>query len=266
MATYAIGDVQGCCEDLERLLETVGFDTDKDTAWFVGDLVNRGPHSLDVLRLVESMDDAAVCVLGNHELHLLACALGVRRHKRSDTLSRVLRAKSRKKWVEWVRHLPLLHRADGHVLVHAGLAPEWTVGDAARIAKEVEHALQGKNPEAVLRRYSESTKWRRYQGSMSKKERLTTALKYFTRLRCLRRSGTPDGDFSGAPDHAPRGVVPWFEFEGRRSSRSTIVFGHWAALGLRLDKRLVAVDTGCVWGRALTAVRLEDRAVFQVSG
>jgi len=265
VATYAIGDVQGCCRELERLLDLVEFDPDEDIVWFVGDLVNRGPDSLGVLRLVLWLGDAAITVLGNHDIHLLACAMGVRRHKRADTLAKVLRAKDRKVLIEWLRHRPLVHREHGHLLVHAGLDPDWTAGTATRIARDVEEALQGKCAASVLERYAGSYKWRRYDDDMGKKERLSTALKVFTRLRCLRRNCAPDDDYSGPPDQAPHGLVPWFEVHGRRSSRSTIVFGHWAALGLRVEKRLIGLDTGCVWGRALTAVRLDDRAVYQVS-
>jgi bis(5'-nucleosyl)-tetraphosphatase (symmetrical) len=265
VAIYAIGDVQGCCRELEQLLESVAFDPAEDVVWFVGDLVNRGPDSLGVLRLVEDLGDSAVAELGNHDLHLIACALGVRRHKRADTLSKVLRAKDRKRLIEWLRHRPLVHREHGHVVVHAGLAPEWTASTAARIARDAEEALQGKCAEAVLERYgSSSFKWRRYDEDVRKKDRIATALRFFTRLRCLRKSGLPHDDYSGPPSLAPHGLVPWFDFEGRRSSRSTVVFGHWAALGLRIEKRLIGLDSGCVWGRALTAVRLDDRAVFQI--
>ncbi len=263
MSTYAIGDVQGCRRVLDRLLRRIGFNADRDRLWFAGDLVNRGPDSLGVLRFVRSLGDGAVAVLGNHDLHLLARWMGVRRARRNDTLSRVLRAKDRDALLTWLRRRPLVHTAPGLLLVHAGLAPEWTARDGERQARKVERALRGDDARALLSRYSEKTAWPLYSDDLPRKLRLLSALNYMTRVRCLRRDGAADEDFTGPPGEAPLRLTPWYAFPRRRARRTTIVFGHWAALGAHVSKRWIALDSGCAWGRALTAVRLEDRVLFQ---
>ncbi len=263
MATYAIGDVQGCRAELERLLVRVRFDPAVDRVWFVGDLVNRGPDSLGTLRLVRSLGDAAVTVLGNHDLHLLALALGVRRARRTDTVADVLRAPDRDELVAWLRTRPLAHREDGHLLVHAGLAPEWTAADALRLARVCEQVLAGDGASWLLPRWRDAPA-RRFRADASWKEIVVTTLTFLTQVRCLRGNATPDDTYSGPPDAAPRDLVAWYRFPGRRSARTTVVCGHWSALGLRIDRNLIALDTGCVWGGALTAVRIEDRAIFQI--
>ena len=265
MSTYAIGDVQGCRRILDRLLEEIEFSPERDQLWFAGDLVNRGPDSVGVLRFVRSLGESAVTVLGNHDLHLLACWMGVRRPKGSDTLGGVLRARDRDDLLEWLRHRPLLHHEDNHMLVHAGLAPEWTARESEKIARQVEATLRGSEGKALLQRYANKPAWPRWKPSLPRKMRELSALMYLTRVRCLRKSGMPDDDYTGTPAGAPSKLTPWYAFPGRRSSHTTILFGHWAALGVRVESRWIALDSGCAWGRSLTAVRLEDRAVFQVA-
>jgi bis(5'-nucleosyl)-tetraphosphatase (symmetrical) len=262
MATYAIGDVQGCEEPLVRLLEHIAFDGRRDRLWFVGDLVNRGPDSLGVLRRVRALGDAAVVVLGNHDVHLLARAYGVGRVGRRDTLDAVLAAPDRDDLVEWLRARPLVHREGGYLLVHAGLLPAWSGADAERLAREAEAALRDETRTTqVLDAYYHAASW---DESLAGAARAGAVLAVLTRLRTCTPAGEVCDEFSGPPAAAPSGYVPWFAVPGRRSAGETVIFGHWAALGLHVTCDLCALDTGCVWGNALTALRLEDRAVFQV--
>jgi bis(5'-nucleosyl)-tetraphosphatase (symmetrical) len=242
MPTYAIGDIQGCYRTLQRLLRRIRFDPPGDRLWLVGDLVNRGPASLEVLRWARGLGAAATIVLGNHDLHLISRASGARRLKPRDTFTDVLRARDRAELVDWLGQRPLLHREKDRLLVHAGLLPGWTVTEAEALAREAEAALR--------------------QGSLGSRQ-LRLAVQAFTTLRTCSAAGRPCHGFSGPPDDAPRGCLPWFEVPGRKSADVTVVCGHWSALGLRLQPGLVALDTGCVWGGPLTAVRLEDQAVFQ---
>lgn len=243
MATYAIGDVQGCATTLERLLVRIGF-AGHDRLWLVGDLVNRGPRSADVLRLVRGLGERAVVVLGNHDLHLLARAAGLEPAKRRDTLDDVLSAPDRAPLLDWLRTRPLLHRDGAWLMVHAGLLPAWTVDEAEARAREVEALLaQGRLAELL--------------GD----SRPARSLRVLTRLRTCRDDGRLC-DFDGAPEDAPDGCQPWFSSPKRRSTEVTVLFGHWSALGLHLGADAIGLDTGCVWGRTLTALRLEDRAVF----
>ncbi len=263
MATYAIGDVHGCHGTLTRLLQRIGYDRRRDRLWLVGDLVNRGPRSLAVLRWAADLDPArAVAVLGNHDLHLLARAEGVAAARRRDTLNEVLAARDRDDLLAWLRARPLVHREDGWTMVHAGLLPEWTAAAAAELAGEVEERLQGDTGKRLLATYRDSPPGR-FRESLSPAARRRLALAALTRLRTVDGRGRMTADFSGAPADAPAGHLPWFAVPGRKSRKSRIVFGHWAALGLHLTDSLAGLDTGCVWGRALTALRLDDGRVFQ---
>lgn len=263
MATYAIGDVQGCWRTLARLLERIGPGAG-DRLWLAGDLVNRGRGSLEVLRWAARSD--ATVVLGNHDLHLLGCAAGVRRPSPKDTLDPVLAAPDRGDLLDWLAARPLLVRErvgpDDVLLVHAGLLPEWSADEARALAEEAAAAL-GSDREAFLRLVSTREGPLRWGDVRSADDRLRLATVALTRLRCLGRAGEVALDYTGPPAEAPPDLVPWFEAPGRRSAGSTVVFGHWAALGLVLRPGVVALDSGCVWGNRLTAVRLEDRAVFQ---
>jgi len=262
MATYAIGDVHGCFETLRRLLRRIAFDPRQDRLWLVGDLVNRGPRSLEVLRWAVAQGDRIVAVLGNHDLHLLARAAGVAEAKRRDTLEAVLEARDRDDLLLWLRHRPLVHREERFLLVHAGLFPSWSPGDAERLAREVEERLRGDKGPKLLAVVGRKTP-ERWQDGLTGQERARAALSGFAGLRTLDEQERMCPDFSGSPRDAPKGCRPWFSVAGRKSAGVTVVFGHWAALGLHVEDGIAALDTGCVWGRELTAMRLEDGRLFQ---
>lgn len=255
MATYAIGDVQGCWRTLERLLGRVGFDRAEDRVWFAGDLVNRGPGSLEVLRFARGLGERAQVVLGNHDLHLLAIAAGVRTAKRRDTVDDVLASPDRDELLEWLRQRPLLHAEGEWVLLHAGLLPGWTLGEARERAREAEAWLRGPRVNLALAAYA------RKRVKDPELVRVHETLRTLTLLRCV-RDGEMALDYSGPPGEAPAGLVPWHRARPR-DPEVTIVCGHWAAQGFVREPGLLALDSGCVWGNALTAVRLEDGAAFQ---
>ncbi len=261
MSIYAIGDVHGCFETLQALLARIGYAPGTDRLWMVGDLVNRGPRSLDVLRWASGMGDGLVAVLGNHDLYLLARAAGVVERKRRDTLDAVLAAPDRDDLLAWLRQRPLLHREDGHVLVHAGLFPAWTAARAEELAGEAATRLRGRGGDRLLRQAlaKRVERWRESAGAGA---RARIALAGLARMRALAADGSLCADFSGALDEMPAGCKPWFEVAERRSAGERIVFGHWAALGLHMVPGIAAIDTGCVWGQRLTALRLDDGAVF----
>lgn len=264
MATYAIGDLQGCFAPLQRLLEKIQFDPSADQLWFVGDLVNRGPESLRTVRFVKSLDRSAVVVLGNHDLHLLTVAAGCVKAHRSDTLNEILNAPDREELLTWLRHRPLLHRGRGFTMIHAGLLPAWTIAQAQSLATEVETALHGANYLDFLgTMYGNSPD--RWHDDLSGWDRLRVITNAFTRLRVCTSAGVMEFSHKGELADTPSGFMPWYQVPGRRSANETIICGHWSALGLRLESNLLALDTGCLWGRCLSAVRLEDRTLFQVN-
>lgn len=254
MATYAIGDIQGCFLTLQKLLKRCAFDPQKDRLWLVGDLVNRGPRSLEVLRWLVEYQSCVTAVLGNHDLHLLARSLGVRKPLRRDTLASVLRAPDRDLLLGWLRQLPLLHRENGYTMVHAGLLPQWTPEVAQEKACALQREVAGEGITELLSTYEEK---------MFAHSEMVRALVAFTRMRSITLDGRICLKSTGQPDSAPRGCLPWFALPDRQSAGETVVFGHWAALGLMLQDNLIGLDSGCVWGRELTAIRLEDRALFQ---
>lgn len=262
MATYAIGDVQGCSEPLQRLIQQIRFDPSVDRLWFVGDLVNRGPDSLGVLRLIKNLGLSARSVLGNHDLFLLAVAEGIVHLRPKDTLSDVLAAPDRNELLVWLRQQPLHYQGNGFLMVHAGLLPQWTVEEAVSYAQEVEAVLAGADYGTFLHQlfHGPTPQW---SDDLRGWERLTSTTRVLTRLRTCTALGEMSS-FSGRPEDIPAGFTPWFRILNRRSTTATIITGHWAALGLQLEPRHLALDSGCVWGRQLTAVRLEDRQVFQV--
>ena len=262
MSTYAIGDVQGCYDELRRLLDALPFDPAEDTLWLVGDLVNRGPRSLETLRFVRSLGDRAVTVLGNHDLHLLVVAAGARKPHLGDTLDAVLEAPDREELLQWLRSRKLMHAGNGYAMVHAGLLPEWSVARALELAREVETVLQGENAAGFLQNmYGNSPV--RWDENLCGYDRLRVIVNAMTRLRLCDARGGMEFGHKGAPDALPAGYVPWFDVPGRASAGTPIVCGHWAALGLLVRDDLLSIDTGCVWGRALTALRLEDRRLLQ---
>jgi bis(5'-nucleosyl)-tetraphosphatase (symmetrical) len=263
MTTYAIGDVQGCYEPLQRLLKHIHFDPTHDRLWFVGDLVNRGPDSLNVLRYIKNLGDRAIVVLGNHDLFLLSVAEDIATLRPEDTLQTILAAEDRDDLLAWLRQQRLLYREGPFAMVHAGLLPQWTIDEAEKLAHEVEAGLQGPCYRDILRALYPS-KHLQWSSSLTGPTRLATIMKVLTRLRACSPDGQMESSYNGHPDRIPRGYFPWFKGENQWSRDTTIVCGHWAALGLHCDKHVLAIDSGCVWGRQLTAVRLKDRAVFQV--
>jgi bis(5'-nucleosyl)-tetraphosphatase (symmetrical) len=263
MATYAIGDVQGCYEALQRLIEEIHFCPSSDRLWFVGDLVNRGPDSLSVLRYIRRLGSSAVVVLGNHDLFLLAVSCGIATPRPEDTLGAILTAPDRDELLLWLRRRFLLYREPPFVLVHAGLLPQWTVAEAEKFAREVEAALSGPQYELVLRALYPS-KHLQWSEELTGPTRLAAIIKVLTRLRACSPAGVMDSSYTGPPEHIPAGFLPWFRVEHRQHRDATIVCGHWASLGLHCEDNLLAIDSGCVWGRELTAIRLEDRRIFQV--
>ena len=262
MSIYAIGDVQGCHDELKRLIDRIRFDPAQDRLWFVGDLVNRGPRSLEVLRFVMGLRERAVTVLGNHDVHLLSCAYGLRNPKPNDTIDDVLQAPDRDELVAWLVSRPFLHRTDDYVLVHAGLHPSWSAAQAMALAEEAS-ALVQQDPRGSIRILRSASPPPLWQDSLRGDDRLRSVVAILTRIRTCTADGTLDLDFDGPPEQIPHGRRPWFEWPGAYSSDVTVVFGHWSALGLRIEPHVVALDTGCVWGRALTAVRLDDGCVYQ---
>jgi bis(5'-nucleosyl)-tetraphosphatase (symmetrical) len=262
MATYAIGDVHGCFKTLQKLLRKIDLDRRRDRLWLVGDLVNRGPRSLDVLRWAVEQDDRIVAVLGNHDLHLLARAAGVSIPKRRDSLEEVLGAPDRDDLLGWLRTRPLLHREGGFTLVHAGLFPEWTLIQAAELARTTETALRDGVAPGLLASFERKDD-ERWDESLKDGDRVRVALAGFARLRTLQPDGRMCSSFSGPPKEAPDGCRPWFEMPERRSRGETVIFGHWAALGLWIQDGIAGLDSGCAWGRELTALRLEDGRLFQ---
>ena len=264
MATYAIGDLQGCFDPLQELLSEIGFRESNDRLWFVGDLVNRGPQSLEILRFVKSLDERAVCVLGNHDLHLLMVAEGHAKAHRQDTLETILTARDRGELLTWLRGLPLMHMEDEYAMVHAGLLPSWSVGKALDLARETEQALQGPDWRALMENMygNQPDHW---DDALSGFERLRVIINAMTRMRVCTPDGRMEFSHKGRMEDTPAGYIPWFAVPGRKSADATIVCGHWSAIGLLAQKNLLALDSGCLWGGRLSAVRLEDRRTYQVS-
>lgn len=263
MATYVLGDIHGQLAALERLVARLPFDRDRDRLWLVGDLVNRGPDSLGVLRWARrthrKMKQRMKVVLGNHDVLLLALAAGVGEPRPKDSLSDILEAPDRDELCDWLRGRPLVHRRRNDVMVHGGLPPSWTVKKALKRARKVEDALQGDGALQLL------SDWQaRRPVDDRKRERRRRALSLLTSLRTCTTQGMPC-DWSGPPDGAPTGCLPWFRIPGRRSENARIIFGHWAALGLHLEPRVLGLDSGAAWRGRLTALRLDDGVVFQES-
>ncbi|WP_153110930.1 symmetrical bis(5'-nucleosyl)-tetraphosphatase [Propionivibrio limicola] len=263
MATYAIGDIQGCFGAFMRLLEHCAFDATKDRLWLVGDLVNRGPRSLETLRFIRDLGPAAITVLGNHDLSLLMAGEGFGKRGKGDTFDDILSAPDRDELLFWLRHQPLCHVEDNFCLVHAGLLPQWTVSEARALAAEVEAALVAPDWREFMAQMwgSEPAMWK---DSLVGWPRLRVIVNAMTRMRFCTPLGVMDFKTKGEVYKAPPGHLPWFEVPGRRSADSVLVTGHWSALGLKILPNLLAIDSGCLWGGPLTAIRLEDRAIFQV--
>lgn len=264
MATYAIGDVQGCCDALHALLGEIGFSPSRDMLWFVGDLVNRGAQSAAVLRFVRSLGERAIVVHGNHDLHTLAVAAGRAKRRADDTLEDLLAAPDRDALLDWLRMRPLLHVDREYVMVHAGLLPSWSLAQAAELAAEVEAALHAP---AHLELYASlyGSRPAAWNDALRGPERMRVIVNAMTRMRFCTPDGAMDFSVKGEVEKALPGYLPWFEVRTRKTRGVPIVCGHWSALGLRITPDLLALDTGCVWGGRLTAIRLEDRRVFQTA-
>ncbi|HEX9396960.1 MAG TPA: symmetrical bis(5'-nucleosyl)-tetraphosphatase [Burkholderiales bacterium] len=259
MATFAIGDVQGCFDELRKLLEIISFHKKKDRLWFVGDLVNRGPKSLEVLRFVRDLGARAITVLGNHDLHLVTQYEGFERPRKDDTFQDVLEAPDARDLVDWLRARPLMHGGEGCAMVHAGLLPQWTIDKALALAAEVEAALQAADYRNFLQNMygSKPAEWRE---DLEGWDRLRVIVNAMTRMRFCTARGKME--FHAKGEKPPRGFRRWFDtYRGKK----TVIFGHWSQLGLTTGERHVGLDSGCVWGGQLTALRLEDRALYQLA-
>jgi bis(5'-nucleosyl)-tetraphosphatase (symmetrical) len=263
MSVYAIGDAQGCYQQVLALVKQVRTVSPDPTFIFVGDLVNRGPRSLDTLRFVCELGNSAKILLGNHDLHLLALAHGIRKHHRSDTLDEILDAPDRSQLLDWLRRQPLARFEDGHLLVHAGVLPQWTVAQTLALADEVSSMLSGPDWLTFLRQMYGNTP-AQWDDKLQGADRLRCIVNALTRIRFCQNDGTMEFTSAEGGASAPPGNMPWFDVPGRRTADTPVVFGHWSTLGLTIREKLIGLDTGCVWGGKLTAVRLEDHAVFQV--
>jgi bis(5'-nucleosyl)-tetraphosphatase (symmetrical) len=262
MATWAIGDVHGCWLTLERLLESIRWDPERDSLWFVGDLVNRGPNSLEVLRWACQNRDRLTVVLGNHDLHLLARAVGAATAKKEDTLDSILDAPDRDQLLSWLRSRPLLHRFGPYVMVHAGLSPDWNIELTTGLADAVSTRLRGPDSDEAIRKlctYRESA----WNVDLRGDEQLTAATTVFTRMRMVDSEGRAQLDFAGPPGAAPDGWKPWYTKSAVRRQGYILLFGHWAQFGFYRAHDAVCLDSGCVYGGRLTALCLNDGRVVQ---
>lgn len=262
MAIYAVGDVQGCYEALRRLLDVVSFDPPRDQLWLVGDLVNRGPQSASVLRYIKSLGESATAVIGNHDFHLLVAAYGHGKQYPGDTLDDVLNAPDRDELLHWLRQQKLMHAANGCAMVHAGLLPQWSIVSALALAAEVEAALKGDDIDAFLRPLygNQPNQW---DDALRGDDRLRVIVNAMTRMRLCTTRGEMEFKHKLAPFNMPEGFMPWYDVPGRASRDTPVIFGHWASLGILQRADVIGLDSGCVWGRKLTAMRLEDRRLFQ---
>jgi len=265
---WMVGDLQGCCRSLETLMRHPDITAGDDPRfWFAGDLVNRGPDSLRTLRSVIALGDRAVSVLGNHDLHLLGIAAGLRKVGKSDTFDEILNAPDAEALLDWIRHCPLAHHEHGHLMVHAGVLPQWSVADTLELAAEVQKDLRAPDWRQRLQTMygNEPSQWR---DDLDQEDRRRIVINALTRLRMCDAQGRMEFRHKLAPteqDWNDSGLLPWYDAPGRRTrDEATIVFGHWSTLGLLMRPDVICLDTGCVWGRSLTAVRLGDRKVVQV--
>ena len=258
MATYAIGDVQGCYDELLRLLDFIAFDEHSDQLWFVGDLVNRGPKSLETLRFIKSLGSSAVTVLGNHDMHLLAAACSVPSTNTNAALKEVLTAPDRDELIDWLRHRPLFHHNDHFCMVHAGIPPQWDFRQTKKMAQEVEKALQGSNYKNLLKSmYGDKPDI--WSPALRDNSLLRFAINCFTRMRYCDAKGRLDFTFNGPPGSQPDNLIPWFAVPNRKSLTMKILFGHWSSLGYYEGHNCYGIDTGCLWGGQLTALKLGER-------
>ena len=261
---WMIGDIQGCCSSLEKLLAHPLIAEDPDARfWFAGDLVNRGPQSLATIRYLMQIKERSVVLLGNHDLHLLGVAAGVRSPGKNDTLREILMAPDAGEIIDWVRNQKLAHFENGHLMVHAGVLPKWNVQKTLELAAEVEKALQGKNwRRAIEKMYgNEPNQWKdNHTGG----KRLRVIVNALTRLRMCTSKGQMALTIKSSPGDHPEGLIPWFDVADRSTRDVTVVFGHWSTLGLLIRPDVICLDTGCVWGGHLTAIRQSDKMLVQI--
>jgi bis(5'-nucleosyl)-tetraphosphatase (symmetrical) len=265
MATYVIGDVQGCHEALQRLLKRCEFGK-KDRLLFTGDLVNRGPGSADVLRLAIKLGSRCEAVLGNHDLHLLARAEGLAEAKRNDTLDDVLDAPDREELLDWLRERPFVLDEAPWLIVHAGILPSWDLDEVRQRAAHASKVLRSKKGRKMLRRLAtpDAADLEVRRKDHPVREAVATA-RILTNLRCVDRQGAPRLDYNGPPEEAGNGLRPWYDATGRKKIKRTVICGHWAAQGIRRTRNMIALDSGCVWGHSLSAFRIEDESLDSVS-
>ena len=257
MAIYAIGDIQGCFDDLLNLLDVIQFDQQTDQLWFAGDLVNRGPKSLETLRFVKSLGPSAISVLGNHDLHLLAIANNRRKHKKKDSLDQILEADDCDELLNWLRHRPLFHYNDDFCLLHAGLPPQWGFSKTKKMARKAEKVLQGPDYLSFLNEmYGDKPDiWNSKLKGMSK---IRFIVNCFTRIRYCDARGRLDFKHKDALGSQPKYLYPWFKVPDRKSENMKIIFGHWSSLGYYQGDNCYGIDTGCIWGGKLTAIKLGE--------
>lgn len=259
MAIYAIGDVQGCFDDLLRLLDTIKFDDQSDQLWFAGDLVNRGPKSLETLRFIKSLGPSAMTVLGNHDLHLIALAYKQRKPSKKDSLDPVLYATDRDELLHWLRHRPLFYYNDDYCLLHAGLPPQWGLSKTKKMALKAEKVLQSDDHQNFFQQmYGDKPDL--WSTELKGIERIRFIINCFTRMRYCDIEGRLDFKHNGAVGTQPKHLIPWFTVPKRRSAKMKIIFGHWSTLGYYQGHNCYAIDTGCLWGGQLTALKLGKKA------
>lgn len=262
MATYAIGDLHGCTRTFQNLLERIDFDPSSDRLWHTGDMVNGGPDSLGVLRWFREHEDCAVTVLGNHDLHLLAVGLGTQKLRPKDTFQDILQAPDREELLQWLANRPMLVVEDEKILVHAGLLPQWSVEKAQKLATEVEKHLRTDPVHLLKKMYG--NKPRRWNNATTPRKRIRITINAMTRMRVLEKNDRLEFTYKGPYRKIPRRLYPWFEAPHRAWSGHRCIVGHWSALGLCIRDQVLAIDTGCRWGRKLTACRLDDGEIIQV--
>ena len=246
---YVIGDVQGCSDALARLLEQIPADAD---VWFCGDLVNRGPDNLGVLRQVRDLGARARVVLGNHDIHLLGVAAGVREAGRLDSIADILNCPERDAWLDWLRQWPLAHYEQGVLMVHAGVLPQWSLTQVLNYSKEARQVLSADDYAEQLKTLFGSSP-NRWKNTLHGAERIRAIINAFTRIRVCDAQGAMDFQFKGELPNVPEGLMPWFRVPARKTLNQPIIYGHWSALGLHYENNTVCLDTGCVWGLELTA-------------
>ncbi len=258
MSIYAIGDIQGCFDELLRLLDTIAFNEQSDQLWFAGDLVNRGPKSLETLRFVKSLGDAAITVLGNHDLHLLAASCVPKIARKKDSLLPVLEAPDSDELIHWLRHRPLFHFNDDFCLLHAGVPPQWDFKRTQKMAILAEQALRSVDYQVFLKQMY-GNKPNIWSSDLKGFNRLRFIINCFTRMRYCDANGRLDFIYSGPIGSQPKSLVPWFDAPKRKNADMRIIFGHWSALGYHEGPNCYAIDTGCLWGGQLTALKLGER-------